>query len=382
MPHTADKPPIEPGATLNEPWHGIPAGAKLLKHQPVRLNGGNSESSDSSFAFGIFRSPEAFVSEAVVKGHPTRLQNFLPTVLAEAVEKTVRCSSKSLNADRLKVLKEWVVLARSLLAEDKDIHSKMSPHAQQILAPKRIALWKALLVKYDYPDLGVVDELCSGTKLTGPIPPVPMFERVFKPASLTEGELKIGAKAAREAVAHSVKGSGDDFVDFEVYRKTCEERTSGWLRGPYRLDTLPQHAVVSRRFGLKQGPKVRLIDDFSGSCVNLTTQAETTPSLHTLDVVAAMLLQVVCKGRGFAWVGKRLTCQQPTGSSPSPRRVFGQHMWCALTRTAGSPKSFRCWPCRLGLLVVFIGFSVSLILFGTLDARPCTCVGHPSLTTS
>ncbi|CAK9007681.1 Uncharacterized protein SCF082_LOCUS9564 [Durusdinium trenchii] len=167
-----------------------------------------------------------------------------------------------------------------------------------------IALWKALLVKYDYPDLGVVDELCSGTKLTGPIPPVPMFERVFKPASLTEGELKIGAKAAREAVVHSVKGSGDDFVDFEVYRKTCEERTSGWLRGPYRLDTLPQHAVVSRRFGLKQGPKVRLIDDFSGSCVNLTTQAETTPSLHTLDVVAAMLLQVVCKGRGFAWVGK------------------------------------------------------------------------------
>ena len=304
VPHTADKPPIEPGATLNEPWHGIPAGAKLLKHQPIRLNGGNSESSDSSFAFGIFRSPEAFVSEAVVKGHPTRLQNFLPTVLAEAVEKTVRCSSKSLNADRLKVLKEWVILARSLLAEDRDIHSKISPHAQRILAPKRIALWKALLVKYGYPDLGVVDELCVGTKLTGPIPPVPMFERVFKPASLTEGELKIGAKAAREAVVHSVKGSGDDFVDFEVYRKTCEERSSGWLRGPYRLDTLPQHAVVSRRFGLKQGPKVRLIDDFSGSCVNLTTQAETTPSLHTLDVVAAMLLRVVCRGRGFAWVGK------------------------------------------------------------------------------
>ena len=302
--HAGANPPVQPGGTLTEPWEGIPAGAKFLQHQPLRLRGGNSENSEHSFAFGIFRSPEQFVLEAVAKGHPIRLQNFLPQVLADAVGKTIECSSKQLNAERLSVLREWVTLARSLRQEEKEIHQKISTHAQKILAPKRIALWKALLERYEYPDLGVVDELCVGTKLTGPIPPVPMFERSFKPATLTEGELRAGAKASREAVVHSVRGSGDDFIDFEVYRKTCEERASGWLRGPYRMDQLPQDAVVSRRFGLKQGAKVRLIDDFSGSSVNMTTQVETTPSLHTLDVVAAMLLQVSCKGKGFGWVGK------------------------------------------------------------------------------
>lgn len=49
---------------------------------------------------------------------------------------------------------------------------------------------------------------------------------------------------------------------------------------------------------------MRLIDDFSASSVNQTTQVNTTPKLHTLDVVAAMLLRVSQKGGAYNWVGK------------------------------------------------------------------------------
>ena len=284
--------PVQPGHVLAHPWNAIPAGAKFFRHAPLRSKGGGESKPISTCSFGIFRSPEMFVSEAVAKGHPVCFENFLPNPLAEAIKKAVTVPAKILNAERLAVLKDWVALAKSLQSEDQELHEKLAPHARKILAPKRILLWKALLQKYEYPDLGVVDEVCQGTKLTGPIAPAPVFERAFKPASLTEEELRLGAKASRDATVHSVRSSGDEFVDSEVYRKTCEERNAGWIRGPFALEDLPTDAIVSRRFGLKQGEKVRLVDDLSGSGVNQTTQAETTPALHTLDVVAAMLLQI------------------------------------------------------------------------------------------
>ena len=117
----------------------------------------------------------------------------------------------------------------------------MPEHVSHILAPKRVCLWKSLLLEYNYPDMGVVDELCSGTKLTGDIPLVPHFDRSFKPALVTEEELKEGARPSRESTIQGARSSGDDFVDKEVYRKTLEERSAGWLRGPVNPRQLPQH---------------------------------------------------------------------------------------------------------------------------------------------
>lgn len=211
--------------------------------------------------------------------------------MADALEKSKSVSLKKLNANRLEVLKSWVGKARSLEKEEDQIRQSLPDHAKAILAPKRIALWTHLLREYNYPDQGVVDELIGGVRLTGPVPRSAVFEHSFKPALLTEGELQKGAPASRAALIHSVRSSGDAFIDAEVYRKTQEEVRAGWIRGPMELNSLPKHAIVSRRFGLKQGSgdsvKVRLIDDFSCSMVNQTTQVETTPQLHTLDVIAA-----------------------------------------------------------------------------------------------
>ena len=140
--------------------------------------------------------------------------------MADALEKSKSVSLKKLNANRLEVLKSWVGKARSLEKEEDQIRQSLPDHAKAILAPKRIALWTHLLREYNYPDQGVVDELIGGVRLTGPVPRSAVFEHSFKPALLTEGELQKGAPASRAALIHSVRSSGDAFIDAEVYRKT------------------------------------------------------------------------------------------------------------------------------------------------------------------
>ena len=84
----------------------------------------------------------------------------------------------------------------------------------------------------------------------------------FKPAKITEEELASTASAGRKCLLASVRSSGDSFIDEEVFAKTQEEVQCGWLEGPIDPAGLPSHAVVSRRFGIKQGSgeklKVRL----------------------------------------------------------------------------------------------------------------------------
>ena len=98
------------------------------------------------------------------------------------------------------------------------------------------------------------------------------------------------------------------FLDAEVYRKTLLELDAGWLCGPFELGDLPDDAIVSRSFGIKQSSggeaKVRLIDDLSASGVNGTVQVEPTPPLHTLDVVAAVSREITRQGQGGLWLGK------------------------------------------------------------------------------
>lgn len=77
--------PIQPGQLLPSDWQDIPAGSKFLKYTPLRLTGGDGnrnvgevEAGKVSGAFGVYRSPDVFVKEAVNMGHPIKLQNSLP----------------------------------------------------------------------------------------------------------------------------------------------------------------------------------------------------------------------------------------------------------------------------------------------------------------
>ena len=252
----------------------------------------------------------------------------LPAALKEAVDMVTSSSVKQITEHRLKALKHWLSRAKALNHDEEKLHEGLPDGLRDILAPKRLLLWKEMLTWYGYPDAGVFDEVVGGIELSGTTCFVPSLEAGFKPAKITEAELAATARASRIGLLSSVRSSGDDFIDGEVFAKTLEELECGWLEGPLSPEDLPESAVVSRRFGIKQGTgekaKVRLIDDFSASGVNSTVQVECSAKLHTLDVAAALCMELLRGSACAEWVGKTIdlsAAYRQLGIAPSSRWV-------------------------------------------------------------
>ena len=312
------KAPVFPMQRLKTPWMvpaecqapvaTIPAEAQLLRFTPLRSKGGILESNLDKHeqAWGVPFSPREFLAEAVKSGHPKAFGSIVPAVLRDAIALNFSGNDAELIKMRAAFFKRWTHRATELQVQEADVKGKMPEHLKDILAPKRILVWKEMLEEVNYPDMAVVDEMVQGTQLTGIIPPTGIFEKAFKPAESTVGMLMEGSASKRLAAFYSTRTSGDPTVDEVVYSKTMEEVNSGWALGPLTLEELPTQAVVSRRFGLKQGEKVRLIDDLSGSGINQTVQASESPKPHTTDVVASALLEMlkfgsktILQGRAF-----------------------------------------------------------------------------------
>ena len=304
--------PIVPGDKLPKPWQNVPAGACLLKKQIVRSNGGMGKIQPGMkrVSFGVFRSSQEFVKTAVLAGHPISRETKLPAALDAAVDFLSNNPMHVVARHRLSELERWLDRAKALIEDEDTLHKSLDPALKGILAPKRLLLWREIMVHYKYPDCEVFDEVVSGTKLSGVAPAVPSLEACFKPAKLTESELASTARAARIGLLRSVRSSGDPFIDSEVYRKTLEELENGWLDGPHDPESLLEDTVFSRRFGILQSSgdasKVRLIDDFSASGVNSTVQVNSCTKLHTLDVAAALILKLLRESKAASWVGKTI----------------------------------------------------------------------------
>eukprot|EP00438_Fugacium_kawagutii_P010313 Skav234595 [mRNA] locus=scaffold540:38875:40689:- [translate_table: standard] len=189
--------------------------------------------------------------------------------------------------------KKWLHISQQLHAEEEKLKAGMPPHMPHILKPKRLLLWKAMLVDIQYDDVAVVDEVCKGVELTGDIPATGIFEATFKCAEITVAKLKERSQADRMAAFYGTRSSGDDEIDAAVLEKTRLEVGNNWAKGPIPLKSLPSDAVVSRRFGLKQTDKVRLIDDMSGSLINQSVQANESPKPQGTDVLASVALEIL-----------------------------------------------------------------------------------------
>jgi len=372
-------PPCACMARIKQPWNVpqgfgnsipvIPAESQLLRISQTRVKGDESLADGSSnkplakLIWGIPWDCESFVSQAVAKGHPRAFGSLLPEVLRVAVEKNRTLSSKDLAELRANWFKKWVPRAKALAAQEAEFKSSLAPHLQHILKPKRLLLLKEIVECEGYPDPGVFEELAFGTELTGSVPLTGVFDPSFKPAVLTECELCERSSESNKAIYHSVRSSGDSEVDTVVFQKTLEERDAGWLRGPIPFRELGRGCVLSRRFGLKQPNKVRLIDDFSKSNINATVQTPEAPRPHSTDVIASLALALLLGAGGRKVLGK-------TFDLKSAYRQLGIHpnsLNCSYI-ACFDPVSFRCWLCRLVGRDLFIHFFALCVLFGGLLA--------------
>ena len=155
--------------------------------------------------------------------------------------------------------------------------------------------------QFEYPDPEVFDLVTSGVSLTGEVECSGLFNSVNRPATMSPQQLRESSAAiTAEAIAQTKPQSPE--VDKVVLSKTEHEVQQGWLHGPIPLCELPSGSVVSRRFGLAQGEKVRLIDDLRP--VNQTVATSESPRPHTVDVLASMGKSMMAAVPGVPLLGK------------------------------------------------------------------------------
>ena len=117
-------------------------------------------------AWGIPFSPDEFIQEAVERGHPKLFSRLVPKILQTAIENNFdRTGLHHLPRNRTQWFAKWTERARQLQQHDAEIKSTLPSHAAKILEPKRLALFKEILVELEYPDIGAFDELVNGTDL-------------------------------------------------------------------------------------------------------------------------------------------------------------------------------------------------------------------------
>ena len=234
----------------------------------------------------------------VERGHPRSFKALLPPVLDEALSCNAYRSSAEVSALRAKWFSKWVARSAQLKDKESALKESMPEHLKKILGPKRLLLLAEILEEEGYPDKDVFSEIALGTELAGQVPCAGVFDKCFRPAEMSMDQLIAGASASHKEIFRSVRSSGDDEVDRAVFDKTLEERDAGWLRGPIEFREVPEGAILSRRFGLKQPSKVRLIDDLSASSINKTVQCSETSRPHTTDVIASVALGLLERCHG------------------------------------------------------------------------------------
>ena len=287
--------PVPARGRIKEPWPipllasaslpELPPDSQLLRIHALPDKGGVAF---NEVVWGLPWSPEEFLDKALESGHPRTMEAAIPQVLKDAILEHKTRDPGIIAKARAKFFAKWLKVAQDLKDDEAKLKESMSAERRRILLPKRLLVWKAMLEEVKYSDLDVVEETIKGTDLVGEAPATGVFNTRFRPAKRTVEDLASCAPAIREAILKSVRSQGDE-IDAEVLRQTQAEVEKGWATGPIDVSNLPPGSIISRRFGLVQPNKTRLIDDLTASGINDTVQAEETPTPHTVDVAAGMI---------------------------------------------------------------------------------------------
>ena len=288
--------------------------------------------------FGRFWSPEVFLEKVALAGHPQHLMSGISDVIQVAVDANVHWSYHDIVIHRCRWFGKYLPLATALKEEEAAILADMPGPMRSIMSTKRLALLERILKDESYPDQELVQDLKRGFDLVGEIPTAGgMLPAKLVPATMAVEELAPNASRARAAMKATSASCGDPNMDERLYQKTLEEVEKGWLLGPLPWDTLEPHAVVSRRFALQQGEKLRPIDDYSMSSVNATVTSKDQATADNVDVICAMMLQLMTgphshgrstelRARSFDLAAAyRQLCVAPTSKAFSYICVYNPH---------------------------------------------------------
>ncbi len=246
-----------------------------------------------------------FVEQAVNKGRPSSSIDPLPQFVKDTLFEVARGDQESILKCRNEFFRTWLAEAKALEKDEADLKAALPKHCAEILKGKRLLLWRSMLKSLNYDDVPIVDRVISGTELVGPTDDVAIFPTSFRPASITQSELSRKAPHIRRLFLNTVRSSGHEQLDREVFDQNMEVVAKGWISGPLDPSSVPSDSIISRRFGIRQGQKIRVIDDLSQSMINATVQVAVSPKPHTVDYVAAVCKFLsACSHPNEKWLGR------------------------------------------------------------------------------
>ena len=241
-------------------------------------------------AFGCPWDPLVFVKEVCKVGHPQSFVSAIPKEVEEAISNVASSQPQEIVIARCKWLGKYAALAKELEGENQSLLDRMPLQMRKVMSCKRLALLERIIKDEKYEDAKLADDMVNGFSLVGQAPSSGgRLPEKFVPANLHVDELVDGSSKSRAAVRLATSSSGDAEMDSRLWLKTLEERDRGWLIGPLSWDELEENAVVSKRFPLQQGAKLRPIDDFSMSLVNATVSMRDQATTDGVDVIAATM---------------------------------------------------------------------------------------------
>jgi hypothetical protein len=255
---------------------------------------------------GEYFSPQEFVKLSLEVSHPFDKEAELPPAIAKMLTENASRGPDWLKIKRAANLNKIFKLRDELEEKEKLLHKGLQENVEVVVKPKKILLFKALLVEMEYDDLPVVQLLTLGTKIVG------LLDKtgIWRPDSTK------GVRCSKEVIWKSAKGAQHKIINSrpqrdpeimkELERITKEEKDSGVLRGPFTADELTKEMgplwVAARRFGIDQGGKVRAIDDFSEFLVNHAFGSQEKVLLKGVDQIV-MWARAIKEGetndRGF-----------------------------------------------------------------------------------
>ena len=276
-----------------DPFQGVPIHSKLISSRTeVEKRGmaGESEIQVQVSEFGVYRSPEEFLKFASQLQHPLDSPQLLDPSNMKAMLAIRDWPVADVLAFRARNLRWYTDLAVKLQEEEQQLRNNLDPQVAAVLKGKRLMLFQKMCEDAGVQDRSLFQEFTEGFKLTGLMQESGHFPRKLKPASLTVQQLRDSSTWAKRMIYASCKKvSAEPDVARAVYQETQQQLDDGWVLGPFTMEDMDRKFsgcwVPSKRFGVKQGEKVRAVDDFSEFLVNASVTSIEKLALYGLDEV-------------------------------------------------------------------------------------------------
>eukprot|EP00435_Cladocopium_sp_Y103_P062898 s272_g24.t1 len=235
---------------------------------------------------GIPSDPDEFVARALFAGHPRSLDVHVDDAMRDVVKLNLIDPPYILAKKRVQFIKKWTARASETKVQEEKLRESMPEHAKQVLGNKRLVLFGEMLKDLNYPDTKLVEDISTGFRLSGYMTKSNVFRARSKRPAMSLSTLVKLSKSFNLKNVTSLSNRQEAELEQETWKETEAELSKGWI---FLDDTGSlEGKFLGKRFGLRQGQKIRVIDDCTCCGLNLTVGLHEKFRLHSVDFLAAL----------------------------------------------------------------------------------------------